>query len=131
MNAQDLSQTSVDSPGQLKAAQPAVANASEIGGPGFSSLVVAASPPGSQPIANDLEVILSAWHNATERLQRTHEVLCGEVRRLNHELEAKNRELVRQNRLADLGHMASHVAHEVRNGLAPVTLYLSLLRRRL
>ncbi|MBI2481510.1 MAG: HAMP domain-containing histidine kinase [Planctomycetia bacterium] len=27
--------------------------------------------------------------------------------------------------------MASHVAHEVRNGLAPVTLYFSLLRRRI
>ena len=35
-----------------------------------------------------------------------------------------------QNRLADLGQMASHVAHEVRNNLTPLTLYLSLLRRR-
>ncbi len=33
--------------------------------------------------------------------------------------------------LADLGQMASHIAHEVRNNLVPVTLYLSLLRRRL
>ena len=37
----------------------------------------------------------------------------------------------RKNRLADLGQMASHVAHEVRNNLVPVTLYLSLLRRRI
>ena len=43
----------------------------------------------------------------------------------------KNRELARKNRLADLGQMASHVAHEVRNNLVPVTLYLSLLRRRI
>jgi signal transduction histidine kinase len=50
---------------------------------------------------------------------------------LSDELEAKNRELARKNRLADLGQMASHVAHEVRNGLAPVTLYFSLLRRRI
>jgi signal transduction histidine kinase len=42
----------------------------------------------------------------------------------------KNRELARKNRLADLGQMASHVAHEVRNNLVPATLYLSLLRRR-
>jgi signal transduction histidine kinase len=83
------------------------------------------------PLACDLEVVLSAWHTATERLRKTHETLCDEVRRLTHELEAKNLELVRQNRLADLGQMAAHVAHEVRNGLAPVTLYLSLLRRRL
>jgi signal transduction histidine kinase len=80
---------------------------------------------------SDLETILSAWHEATERLQRTHEALRDEVARLNDELEAKNRELARKNRLADLGQMASHVAHEVRNGLAPITLYFSLLRRRI
>ena len=80
---------------------------------------------------SELETILAAWHEATERLQRTHEALRNEVARLSDELEAKNRELARKNRLADLGQMASHVAHEVRNGLAPVTLYFSLLRRRI
>src|SRR6267143_127407 len=55
----------------------------------------------------------------------------AEVARLNNELEIKNRELARKNRLADLGQMASHVAHEVRNNLVPVSLYMSLLRRRL
>ncbi|MEO8499060.1 MAG: ATP-binding protein, partial [Planctomycetota bacterium] len=80
---------------------------------------------------SELETILAAWHEATERLQRTHEALRAEVARLSDELEAKNRELARKNRLADLGQMASHVAHEVRNGLAPVTLYFSLLRRRI
>lgn len=79
----------------------------------------------------NLETILSAWHDATRRLERTHETLCGEVARLTRELEIKNRELARKNRLADLGQMASHVAHEVRNNLVPVLLYLSLLRRRL
>ena len=53
------------------------------------------------------------------------------MHRLTDELEAKNRELARKNRLADLGQMAAHVAHEVRNNLVPVTLYLSLLRRRI
>jgi signal transduction histidine kinase len=79
----------------------------------------------------DLEAVLAAWHTATLRLERTHETLCGEVARLNNELEIKNRELARKNRLADLGQMASHVAHEVRNNLVPVSLYMSLLRRRL
>ena len=84
------------------------------------------------PDANaDLETVLSAWHAATLRLERTHESLRGEVQRLTDELEVKNRELARKNRLADLGQMASHVAHEVRNSLVPVTLYLSLLRRRI
>jgi signal transduction histidine kinase len=79
----------------------------------------------------DLETVLDAWHTATLRLERTHETLRGEVSRLSNELETKNRELARKNRLADLGQMASHVAHEVRNSLMPVSLYLSLLRRRL
>lgn len=79
----------------------------------------------------DLETVLAAWHQATVRLERTHETLCSEVARLTKELELKNRELARKNRLADLGQMASHVAHEVRNALVPVSLYMSLLRRRL
>ncbi len=77
----------------------------------------------------DLQTVLEAWHGATVRLEQTHEALRSEVQRLTHELEAKNRELARKNRLADLGQMASHIAHEVRNSLVPVTLYLSLLRR--
>ena len=63
-------------------------------------------------------------------MERTHEALREEVKRLTGELEVKNRELARKDRLADLGRMASHIAHEVRNNLVPVTLYLSLLRRR-
>ena len=80
---------------------------------------------------SSLEAVLGAWNEATMRLQETHEVLQAEVARLAQELEAKNHELARQNRLADLGRMASHVAHEVRNSLVPVTLYMSLLKRRL
>ena len=79
----------------------------------------------------DLETVLSAWKDTTLRLEQTHKALREEVKRLTDELEIKNRELARKNRLADLGQMASHVAHEVRNNLVPVTLYLSLLRRRI
>ena len=79
----------------------------------------------------DLQTVLGAWHAATLRLERTHETLRAEVERLRDELEVKNRELARKNRLVDLGRMAAHVAHEVRNSLVPVNLYLSLLRRRL
>jgi signal transduction histidine kinase len=79
----------------------------------------------------NLETVLAAWHGATLRLEQTHEALRTEVQRLTGELEIKNRELARKSRLADLGQMASHIAHEVRNNLVPVTLYLSLLRRRL
>lgn len=80
---------------------------------------------------SDLETVLAAWHGATLRLEQTHEALRAEVQRLTNELEVKNRELARQNRLADLGQMASHIAHEVRNNLVPVALYLSVLKRRI
>jgi signal transduction histidine kinase len=89
-------------------------------------------PDAGLPEGNtDLEAVLTAWHAATLRLEQTHGTLREEVRRLTDELEVKNRELARKNRLADLGQVASHVAHEVRNTLVPVTLYLSLLRRRI
>jgi signal transduction histidine kinase len=90
---------------------------------------VMSAPPLTEAV--DLQTILAAWNEATDRLQHTHEALQAEVSRLSDELEAKNRELARRNRLADLGQMASHVAHEVRNGLVPLKLYLSLLRRRM
>lgn len=91
------------------------------------------SEPTSEPLTldADLQTLLGAWDNATRRLEQTHAALHGEVARLSDELELKNRELARKNRLADLGQMASHVAHEVKNNLVPVTLNLSLLRRRL
>src|SRR4029453_5383311 len=89
------------------------------------------TPIGAEDSEPDLAAILHAWNEATDRLQHTHEWLRAEIRRLTDELEAKNRQLARQNRLADLGQMASHVAHEVRNGLVPLKLYLNLLRRRL
>jgi signal transduction histidine kinase len=94
-------------------------------------------PEASRPLANgqalssaDLQTLLAVWESATSRLEQTHLVLQEEVRRLTEELEVKNRELSRKNRLADLGQMAAHIAHEVRNGLVPVTVYLSMLRRR-
>ena len=80
---------------------------------------------------SDLQTVLSAWNEATLRLQGTHEALREEVSRLSNELEKKNRQLEQKNRLADLGRMASHVAHEVRNTLVPVSLYTTLLRRQL
>jgi len=91
-----------------------------------------ALPSKMSPLSQaDLGTVLSAWRETTLRLEQTHKALREEVKRLTDELEIKNRELARKNRLADLGQMASHVAHEVRNNLVPVTLYLSLLRRRI
>ena len=50
--------------------------------------------------------------------------------RLADEPQPTSREQERKNRWAELGRIASRVAHEMRDNLTPVTLYLSLLRRR-
>jgi signal transduction histidine kinase len=77
----------------------------------------------------DIDVVLLAWQQATDRLQQTQETLRSQLRRLSNELERKNTELARNNRLADLGQMAAHVAHEVRNCMLPLKLYMGLLER--
>jgi signal transduction histidine kinase len=53
------------------------------------------------------------------------------VQRLREELEAKDKELQRRERLAALGEMAAGVAHEIRNPLGGIGLYASLLERDL
>ena len=111
-------------PNMTQSAEP-LKNRRERAAPEAAGGNPAAWPPG------ELQAVLAAWNAATERLQHTHEALRAEVRRLTDELEVKNRELARKNRLADLGQMAAHVAHELRNGLVPVKLYLDLLQRRI
>ncbi len=54
---------------------------------------LAKSPAGR---AVELQDVLAAWHTATLRLERTHEMLCAEVARLNKELTIKNSELAQE-----------------------------------
>lgn len=79
----------------------------------------------------ELGAIISAYNEVTDRLKDAHERLAGEVVRLRQELEAKNEELRRQDRLAALGEMAAGLAHEVRNPLGGIALYSSMLEREL
>jgi signal transduction histidine kinase len=87
--------------------------------------------PEQQDAKTDLHGVLDAWHNATLRLEQTHEMLRQEVHRLSDELQSKNLALAAKNRLAELGGTASHVVHELHGRLEPVALYLSTLRQRL
>lgn len=79
----------------------------------------------------DLAVLIQSYHDVTDRLKASHEILAREVGRLRDELHEKNRELARRERLAALGEMAAGVAHEIRNPLGGIGLYASLLERDL
>jgi signal transduction histidine kinase len=79
----------------------------------------------------ELGAIIDAYNQVTEKLKASHEVLTSEVRRLRRQLDEKNRELERKERLAALGEMAAGVAHEVRNPLGGILLYATMLEKDL
>ncbi len=76
---------------------------------------------------HDLAELLSAFNDASQKLQSTHESLRAEVARLQAELTSANQQLERSRRLAALGEMAAGIAHEVRNPLGCIRLYAKML----
>ena len=74
-----------------------------------------------------LEQLMRPVNETTHRLQQTHVALRGEVTQLQHELAEANAQLRRSRSLAALGEMAAGIAHEVRNPLASIQLYVQML----
>ncbi len=75
----------------------------------------------------ELGRIILAYSEVTDKLQQSHAQLTQTVEMLREELSEKNRLLERKNRLAALGEMAAGLAHEIRNPLGGIQLYVSLL----
>ncbi len=80
---------------------------------------------------DELSEIMKVYNEATANLQESHDVLCNEVTRLQRELVSTNVQLQRSKRLAALGEMAAGIAHEIRNPLGAITLYLDMLKEDL
>ena len=77
---------------------------------------------------DDLAEMIRAYSAVAERMQSSHEALQNEVLRLRRELANKNQQLARSKRLSALGEMAAGIAHEIRNPLAAIQLYVEMVR---
>ncbi|MFA9478640.1 sensor histidine kinase [Phycisphaerales bacterium AB-hyl4] len=75
----------------------------------------------------DLAEIIQAYNTVTDKLQHSHERLQSEVLRLRRELASTNAQLQRSKRLSALGEMAAGIAHEIRNPLAAIQLYATMV----
>lgn len=81
------------------------------------------------PVADlgELTRLMETFNQATERLGRSY-LKIGELQK---EIAEKDRQLARKTRLEALGRMAANLAHEIRNPLGGIQLYVSMLRRDL
>ena len=74
-----------------------------------------------------LEDLVSRFQSASESLERSYQELRGRVESLTTELEKEREERVRLERLAAMGEMSMELAHEIRNPLASIELYASMI----
>src|SRR6266700_3556171 len=74
-----------------------------------------------------LEDLLVRFQSASESLERSYCELQGRVQALTAELEREREERIRLERMAGMGEMAMELAHEIRNPLASIELYASML----
>lgn len=79
----------------------------------------------------DLRALMQSVTETTERLQSTHTTLHEQVARLQRELAEANSQLRRSKQLAALGEMAAGIAHELRNPLGSIQLYVQMLEEDL
>lgn len=76
---------------------------------------------------DDLKELMRSVNDTTASLQATHAALHQQVARLQRELAEANAQLRRSRSLAALGEMAAGIAHEIRNPLGSIQLYVQVL----
>lgn len=75
-----------------------------------------------------LQDAFERFNDASTKLEVRHEELQREVRDLREKLHCKEEEIKQSARLAMLGETAAAIAHEVRNPLGAIKIFVSLLR---
>jgi two-component system sensor histidine kinase HydH len=75
--------------------------------------------------------VIERFNDSTEKLESRHLELLAEVAELQEQLREKEAEVKRSERLAMLGETAAGLAHEIRNPLGAISLFVSMLRRDL
>src|SRR5262245_14720333 len=78
----------------------------------------------SQHLFRDL---ILTFQTASEALEKSYRELQDRVQVLSTELEQEKGQRIRLERLAAMGDMAMELAHEIRNPLASIELYASML----
>src|SRR5215510_7881459 len=77
-----------------------------------------------------LKDLVLTFQSASEALEKSYSELQDRVRVLTSELEKERDQRIRLERLAAMGQMAMELAHEIRNPLASIELYASMLNGR-
>jgi two-component system sensor histidine kinase HydH len=85
------------------------------------------SVPSLDPI--QLNQAFARFEEASGKLQARYAQLLKETELLREQLKQKEETIRRSEKLATLGQMAAALAHEVRNPLGAMRLFISLLRR--
>jgi two-component system sensor histidine kinase HydH len=85
-----------------------------------------------QPLpTEDIQALNEAFSKFSEtsvRLQSKYQELLNETQVLRETLKSKDEEIKRRERLSMLGETAAAIAHEVRNPLGAIKIFVSLLR---
>ena len=85
----------------------------------------------SDAAAHLLKDAFDKFHDAGVRLEKRYDELLKETEDLRATIKEKEEQIKKQERLALLGSMAAALAHEVRNPLGAMRLFVSLLRKKL
>jgi len=75
-----------------------------------------------------LAEVMERFNESSSKLELRHTALMEEVEELKKQLRSKDEEMKRSERLAMLGETAAALAHEVRNPLGAISLFVSMLK---